>query len=270
MKLPGDRLSHLTCASLAILINYAPVAAAQGNEASVSAAELDKNAYNALTSLAHITSKQVTQNGCSVTAVADFQEYTKHLSLFREAWLNRDYSFDFYNHRRKQVFIFSVLKKYAELITEGLYTESLTNSPDECSFQIEIRAQDLYGNTSQLPAISWTFSRRQADRVVWNNFDPGDFPTIAINYKQSEYMDAWVSIEPSMRHSKSRQELPPVCDDKYIKHDAIFTRATVFWGRTTWIALPGIMLMRCLTVASGLTSSGWCRKYRRPLRSLTI
>lgn len=216
---------------LSALILVPPYSPLEGMESSASEVEY-KNAHDALTSLARITSKEVKQNSCSVTAVADFQEYTKHLSLFRETWLNKDYSLDFYNQRRKQVLIYVVLKRYAEIITEGLYTGVTGDSPNECSFEIEIKAQDLYGNTSQLPAISWNFNRVQSNRVVWDKIDPKDFPEIALNYRYSEYMAAWVSTEPSMSGTTgSKQELPPACDDKYLKYNAIFTRATVFCGK---------------------------------------
>lgn len=43
------------------------------------------------------------ENGfCIITAVADFDEYKHYLQLFRDAWLNHDYSIDFYQQRGKQ------------------------------------------------------------------------------------------------------------------------------------------------------------------------
>ena len=53
-------------------------------------------------------------------------------------------------------------------------------------------------------------------------------------------MDAWLSTEPSMDDTaKSRQERPPICDEQYIKSNAIFTRATVFCGKNYMDSIAG-------------------------------
>src|SRR5215212_6830172 len=99
----------------------------------------------------------------------DFDAYQEHLPVFRDAWLNRDYSMDFYRQRQKQVFVYAVLKHYAELLTEGLYSQE---SPAECTFAIDVSYSDKFGQQQTLTGVSWKFSRERAKQVVWEKFDP--------------------------------------------------------------------------------------------------
>jgi hypothetical protein len=68
-----------------------------------SACQAEEDPYAALNEFVNITSKHITVNDCSLTAVADFERYPSHLALFREAWLDRDFSLDFYNQRQKRL-----------------------------------------------------------------------------------------------------------------------------------------------------------------------
>jgi hypothetical protein len=79
------------------------------------AATDDNAAYSALLDFASISSKTINSAGCRVTATIDFGGIVSKLNVFKEAWLNRDYSTDFYGQRRKQVFIYIIVKRYPEL-----------------------------------------------------------------------------------------------------------------------------------------------------------
>jgi hypothetical protein len=86
-------------------------------------AATDEDAYAAMAQFTSITSKTINSAGCLITASANFSDFVARVDTFRSAWLNRDYSIDFYNQRQKQVFVFTIIKRYAELLTEGLYRE---------------------------------------------------------------------------------------------------------------------------------------------------
>lgn len=74
-------------------------------------ASSDDDAYTAMAGFTSITSKTINSAGCLITASADFNGFNDHLDIFRSAWLNRDYSIDFYRQRRKQVFVFVIVKR---------------------------------------------------------------------------------------------------------------------------------------------------------------
>src|ERR1700694_846412 len=79
----------------------------------------DDDPYAALNALLKVTTKDIGDTSCSVGAALNFDDYPSRLALFRGAWLNKEYSIEFYNQRRKQVFLYVVAKRAAELLTEG-------------------------------------------------------------------------------------------------------------------------------------------------------
>jgi len=108
-----------------------------------------------------------TENGfCVITAVADFDEYKPYLSLFREAWLDRDYTKDFYQQRGKQVFVYIVLKRFSEALTEGLYRK---NKDRDCTFYVDISYFDALGKKQNIHGISWQFTAKRANEVDWDH-----------------------------------------------------------------------------------------------------
>ncbi|TXM66628.1 hypothetical protein FV226_23165 [Methylobacterium sp. WL12] len=185
----------------------------------------DDAAYEALLTTAKITSKTINDAGCLVTATADFDAYQQQLAVFREAWLNRDQSIDFYRQRRKQVFTYLVLKRFAELITEGIYNGKKETLPAECSFAVSASYADKFGQRQTTPAISWRFSQKQAARVNWENFDPRDFHDVALSYTITPEIQAWMSDEPSMVAPSSTKPAAQ-CDKFLFRANAVFIRAT--------------------------------------------
>lgn len=194
--------------------------------------EAEEDPYAALREVVTITSKNITATDCSVGVVADFERYPPRLALFRDAWLNKEFSVDFYNQRRKQVFLYVIVKRAAELVTEGLYSNvSLAPSPD-CTFKIDIKSFDKFGQPRLYPAVTWRFNRAQANKVSWSTLDPRNFQEIAIDYRIASGMDYWVSDEPNMT---GKENSKPVnvsnCDERFLRANAIFIRATTFCNR---------------------------------------
>ncbi len=66
--------------------------------------------------------------------LSDFDKYNEYIPIFREAWLNRDFSEDFYRQRRKQVFVYVVLQQLAEVVTEGVYNTEPGDDKSEDDF----------------------------------------------------------------------------------------------------------------------------------------
>ena len=96
-------------------------------------AATDDDAYNALAKFATVSSKTINSAGCLITATADFDGFFSQISTFRDAWLNQDFSVDYYSQRRKAVFVYIVLKRFAEILTEGLYRNE---KPPSCTFRL--------------------------------------------------------------------------------------------------------------------------------------
>jgi hypothetical protein len=204
----------------------------------------DDAAYDALLATAKISSKTINEAGCLITGIADFENYKKQLPVFREAWLNRDFSIDFYRQRQKQVFTFLVLKRFAELITEGIFNGQNSAAPSECSFAISATYADKFGQIQTTPAVSWRFSQEQAARMKWENFDPRNFQEVALGYTITPQIQAWTSDEPSMAAPSSTKQHSE-CDKYLFRANAIFIRSTTFCqknhmdSKAGYIALAG-------------------------------
>jgi hypothetical protein len=151
--------------------------------------------YDALVKNSRLVEKHLVNRDCLVIGQIDFDEFIKNLESVRDAWLNRDYSIDFYRQRRKQVFVFSVVKRYAELITLGFYQKP-KSSYNECKFEINIIANNSYGNKISFRAVSWKFNLDQASQINWKQVDPRDFQQIAIDYQIDPKINIWIADEP--------------------------------------------------------------------------
>jgi hypothetical protein len=107
-------------------------------------------------------------NDCVVKITADFAKFYERLPIFRNAFLNHDFSIDFYKQRRKQVFSFTILRRVAELITEGLYRGQSTPI---CRFSITVDYLDKFGQDRMFEALTWRFNNEQAAKINWEKFD---------------------------------------------------------------------------------------------------
>jgi|GEM_PF-2997063 len=190
----------------------------------------DTDPYEALVAFSTITSKQVDQNNCKISGVMDFDKFGSSLSVFREAWLNRDYSLDYYNMRRKQLFVGIIAKRYAELLTEGLYNSPDPPKLDHCFFDIRIKSADKYGQDQIQKGLSWEFSTQVASKMNWKQFNPRDFKNVALNYKIDDEITAWISDEPGADGvgSTPKHDNSNSCNEDYAKANAIFIRAASF------------------------------------------
>ena len=187
-------------------------------------ARAEDDSYAALKSFSELTSDKTDNDGCWVIATADFEQFGPHLSLIREAWLDRDYSLDFYTQRRKQVFLFIILNRLGDVITETLYTD---DKRDRCAFTIAIKYFDKIGQQKISSAVSWEFTREKFVKVNWNNFDPRNFTDVAIDYKISPEIPDWYSDEPKMANISSPAPSAS-CDQPFLRANAIFIRATTY------------------------------------------
>lgn len=193
-------------------------------------ASTDEAAYATMTEFTSITSKTINSAGCLITASANFPSFIGHQEVFRNAWLNKDYSIDFYNQRRKQVFVFMIVKRYAELLTEGLYREA---NPPSCSFSISARYEDKFGKPQELIVAMWKFDQSTNKKVDWDKIDPRNFAKIAIDYKVTPEAMSWLSDEPSMAggSNKKDQRGEGNCQLDMLKANAIFIRAVTYCAK---------------------------------------
>ena len=86
---------------------------------SVSSTKAADDPYAAMQNFAKVTSKTINPAGCLVTGSADFEASKQYLPIFREEWLSRDYSLDFYVQRAKQVFLYMMLSGLPRLLLKG-------------------------------------------------------------------------------------------------------------------------------------------------------
>lgn len=192
---------------------------------SVSSARGADDPYTAMQNFAKVTTKTINSAGCLVTGSADFDASKRYLPLFREEWLNRDYSLDFYVQRGRQVFLYMIVKRFAELITEGLYSNS---EPPECSFAISVTYIDKLGQQNVLEAVTWQFTQKRASEVNWKKIDPRDFADIALNYKYGPGVSDWTSGEPSFAPPSTPSSR---CDMRFIRANSIFIRASTYCAK---------------------------------------
>ena len=214
----GKRFAH-NVAVLSVFISCILMSA------SPSRAESDDAAYAALNSFSAVTSKTINDAGCLITASVDFNKYSEKLAIFREAWLNRDFSIDFYQQRRKQVFVYIVVKRLAELVTEALYHDKALSAT--CSFSITVTYDDKFGASQKLTAVTWKFDEDTNKKMVWEKFDASNFADVAIDYKISPQAASWLSDEPSMSGEKSGGT-PSTCQLDMLNANAAFIRATTY------------------------------------------
>jgi hypothetical protein len=234
-----------------------------------SACQAEEDPYAVLTSFVSVTDR-TTAPECSLAMLADFEQYPSHLALFREAWLNREFSLDFYRQRQKQIFLFVILKRYAELVTEGLYAGVANPTLNECSFKIDIKSFDKFGQTRIQPAVSWRFNRRQADKVDWRNIDPKDFSEIAIDYQFAAAIDDWYSGEPSMGNAKSSKSDARTsgCDEQFLRANAIFIRATTYCAKNYMDSRAGYYALEMSRRCTGLGEAGVSSKTKEAMEEL--
>ena len=186
----------------------------------------EDKAYKALLEIVQVKPRDPKSDDCVVKGVADFTKYADQVPLFREAFLNREFSDDFYKQRRKQVFSFIVLKRAAELITEGMYNGK---SQPECKFFLSVAYPDKFGQDRNFEAVTWRFNDAQSAKVNWSKFDARDFQDIALDYHVSPAVTTWAADEPSMNDKPAAPaESADTCDMVLFNANAIFIRATTF------------------------------------------
>ena len=192
-----------------------------------------ENPYETFDTFVTIPTKTLEQNNCVVKVVADFDLSLEHYSVYRDEWLNRDYSLDFYQQRRKQVFLFVVAKRVAEVITESVYVNSDINKIDKCLFGLDIKYNDNFGGSRVVSAITWTFTRQQANKVKWDTFDPREFHEVALNYRIADEMDYWTAGEPKLANSTPSTAQAPTsnCDEQFLRANAVFIRASTYCSK---------------------------------------
>jgi hypothetical protein len=192
---------------------------------SVSSTKAADDPYAAMQNFTKLTSKTINSAGCLVMGSADFDASKQYLPIFREEWLNRDYSLDFYVQRGKQVFLYMIVKRFAELITEGLYSHG---GPPQCSFAISISYIDKLGQPKVLEAVTWQFTQKRASEVNWEKIDPRNFNEIALDYKFGPQVSEWTAGEPSFGPPSTPSAS---CDMRFVRANSIFIRATTYCAK---------------------------------------
>jgi len=188
--------------------------------------ESEDTAYKTITQIVTVTPSDPKSDDCMVNATADFAKYVDQVAIFREAFLNKEFSVDFYNQRRRQVFAYIVLKRAAELITEGLYHEQ---TRPECQFSMTIAYADKFGQERKFQALTWRFNAEQAAKVNWEKFDPRDFADVALDYEVKPSVSGWVAEEPQLNDGgKDSSSKATGCDMLLFNANAMFIRATTF------------------------------------------
>jgi hypothetical protein len=206
--------------ALTLAVSLATISSGYGSD--------DDDPYPALASFTSITSKIINSAGCLVAASADFNGFNDHLGTFRSAWLNRDYSIDFYRQRRKQIFVFVIVKRFAELLTEGLFRHG---NPPTCSFAITAKYDDTYGKSQEMTVATWRFDQNANEKVNWAKIDPRNFADIAVDYKITADAMSWLSDEPSLARKDDNSSSPVACQLDLLRANAIFIRATTYCAK---------------------------------------
>jgi hypothetical protein len=165
-----------------------------------------------------------TRPGCPVLGTIDFDGFYAQLPVFREAWLNKDYSVDFYNQRRKQIFVYTIVKRFAEILTEALYRDK---DASDCQFSVRAKYLGKFGKPNEIPVMTWRFTSKQNTKVDWDKTDPRDFAELALDFKISPEANAWMSDEPSLEQQPA-QGTTKACDAEMPTANATFLRATTY------------------------------------------
>jgi hypothetical protein len=192
---------------------------------SVSSTKAADDPYAAMQHFAKVTSKTINSAGCLVTGSVNFEASKQYFPIFREEWLNRDYSLDFYVQRAKQVFLYMIVKRFAEIITERLYSHG---GPPQCSFAISITYIDKLGQPKVLEAVTWQFTQKRASEVNWEKIDPKNFSDIALDYKFGPQVSEWTAGEPSFGPPSTPSAS---CDMRFLRANSIFIRATTYCAK---------------------------------------
>jgi hypothetical protein len=187
-------------------------------------ANSNEEAYTILKTITEVAFKENNTSGCPVLGTIDFDGFYAQLPVFREAWLNKDYSVDFYNQRRKQIFVYTVVKRFAEILTEALYRDK---DPSECQFSVRAKYLDKFGKPNEIPVMTWRFTSKQNTKVDWDKIDPRDFAELALDFKISPEANAWMSDEPSLEQQPA-QGTTKACDAEMPTANATFLRATTY------------------------------------------
>jgi hypothetical protein len=180
--------------------------------------------YEALDKFITVNPEDTEKGFCIIKAVADFDGYKQYLPLFRDTWLNHDYSIDFYQQRAKQIFVYIVLKRFSEAITEGVYRK---DKDRDCTFYVDIVYYDTLGKRQTIHGLSWLFTKQRANQVDWDHIDPKDFMNIAVQYNFSPDISTWIGDEPSMAE-KGSQTTSNSCNLSFLRANAIFIRASTY------------------------------------------
>ena len=188
----------------------------------------DNSPYAALIDITKLKPSDPGSRTCIVDGTVDFARFHDKLGIFREAYLNKELSLEFYAQREKQVLSYIVLKHDAELITEGMYNGR--DNP-ECKFSLSISYNDKFGQPKTLQAVTWKFNNEQSRKVNWEKFNPRDFADVALDYNLNPALTEWVSSEPRMGGDKPAAANE--CDMFLFNANAVFIRATTFC-RKNW------------------------------------
>jgi hypothetical protein len=191
---------------------------------SVAVADSKDDAYAILYKITTVEFAKDGSTGCPVIGIIDFDGFYANLPSFREAWLNRDYSVDFYNQRRKQIFVYTIVKRFAEIITEAVYRKK---DPSDCQFSISAKYVDKFGKPKEIPVMSWRFTSEQNAKIDWDKIDPRDFAELALDLTILPEAKTWMSDEPTLEQQPAQREAK-TCDVEMFMANAIFVRATTY------------------------------------------
>jgi hypothetical protein len=200
---------------VAIIVSVIPLTAV---------ADTGDDPYSVMETFTTVTFGNPGSHECPLIGTIDFDSFSSKLPFFREAWLNKDYSVDFYNQRRKQIFVYTITKRFAEVITEAFYRDK---NPSDCNFSIRPKYLNKFGQPKEIPVMSWRFTAEQNAKVDWDKIDPRNFPELALDFKISPEANAWMADEPSL-DPQPAQSPTSACDTQMFMANAMFIRATTY------------------------------------------
>jgi hypothetical protein len=187
-------------------------------------ADTGDDPYSVLETFTSVAAGKLNSSACPLVGTIDFDGFSAKLPFFREAWLNKDYSIDFYNQRRKQIFVYTISKRFAEVITEAFYRDK--NSSD-CNFSTRAKYLDKFGQPKEIPVMSWRFTGEQNAKIDWDKIDLRDFTELALDFKILPEASAWMADEPGLDPHPA-QSPTSACDTQMFMANAMFIRATTY------------------------------------------